>query len=310
MKRFITTIILFFLPIFVSLAIIEYEMQHIPNVYSYKCNWLTNNISTIRIWIFGSSHSYYGLSPKCFSKPAFNSAHVGQTLPYDEFIFNKFIDDADSLECVILPISYFTMPFKLDAGPEWWRAKNYCLYYDCPYFGHQIKYHCEILGNPLPLYKQIGRIWNYWINGKDDVNCDSLGFITQQTDKSKDWLMTGPATVKNHTKDLKQSMPIIDANKIALENIVSTCQKKGISVLLLTTPVHKSYYELINQEQYHLMLDICEAFETQFDNVHYLNLFKNDQFIDDDFYDKDHLNYSGAVKLSQIVDNYITQMNR
>lgn len=122
--------------------------------------------------------------------------------------------------------------------------------------------------------------------------------------------MTGPATVKNHTKDLKQSMSIIDTNKMALDNIVSTCQKKGILVLLLTTPVHKSYYELVNQEQYNQMLDICEAFETQFDNVHYLNLFKNDQFIDDDFYDPDHLNYSGAVKLSQIVDNYITQMNR
>ena len=158
MKRFLKVIILFLLPILCGFGMLEYGVRSVPNDYMYKNKWLKDNISHVRIWTFGSSHGLYGISPRYFSKPAFNSAHVSQPLRYDAFIFNKFIDHADSLEWVVLPISYFTMTSCMEEGEEWWRVKNYCLYYDCPYHKFEVKYNCEIIGNPLPIYKQIKRV--------------------------------------------------------------------------------------------------------------------------------------------------------
>ena len=121
MKRFAKTILCFFLPIFLGVLALELGMRSVPNDYTYKNKWLTENISHVRIWTFGSSHGLYGISPKYFSKPAFNSAHVSQPLKYDAFIFDKFIERADSLEWVVLPISYFTLTSKMEDGEEWWR---------------------------------------------------------------------------------------------------------------------------------------------------------------------------------------------
>ena len=244
MKRFIVTILLFVLPLGICLVFLEYEMRSIPNTYSYKNHWLNEHISSVHIWILGSSHSLYGLSPKEFSKPAFNSAHVAQTLLYDEFIFEKFIDHADSLEWVILPISYFTMPWSLDTGIEWWRGKNYYLYYDCPYFKNQIRYHYEILGNPLPFYKQVMRVWKYIAYNKNDINCDSLGYAENSNEKHDNWLETGKNAMKVHTKDISVSSSAIQINQNALNNILEKCQQKYISVLIITTPTHQSYYNL------------------------------------------------------------------
>ena len=80
MKRFVKTIVFFFLPVLFGLVALECAMRRIPNDYAYKNNWLTENISHVRIWTFGSSHGLFGISPKYFSKPAFNSAHVSQPL--------------------------------------------------------------------------------------------------------------------------------------------------------------------------------------------------------------------------------------
>lgn len=40
-------------------------------------------------------------------------------------------------------------------------------------------------------------------------------------------------------------------------------------------------------------------------NVSYLNLFQDSRFVNDDFYDADHLNNEGAKKCSIITNQYI-----
>ena len=290
MKRFIKVIILFLLPVICGCVLLEYGMRNVPNSYSFKKNWLDLNISSVRIWSFGSSHGLYGISPRYFSKPAFNSAHVSQPLKYDAFIFEKYIEQADSLEWVILPISYFTMTSKMEDGEEWWRIKNYCIYYDCPYHEWEPKYKIEIIGNPLSFYKQIKRVGRYWIKGIDDNSCDSLGLDLgySKTKRGEEWYMNGEQRAKYHTKDL---------------------QEKKVSILLLTTPMCSTYYECVDSTQYSLMTETCETLEYAYKNVQYLNLFKDVRFIEDDFFDADHLETDGAAKLTKILDEYISDLS-
>lgn len=308
MKRFLKTIILFFIPVLCGCLVLEFSMRNVPNSYSYKNDFLSEHISAIRIWSFGSSHGLYGISPKYFSKPAFNSAHVSQPLKYDAFIFDKYISRADSLEWVILPISYFTMTSKMETGEEWWRIKNYCIYYDCPYHKWEPKYNMEIIGNPLSFYKQIKRVGRYWIKGIDDNSCDSLGLDLgfSKTKRGEEWYMNGEQRAKYHTNNIQEKKPVIQENISYLESIIKKCEEKNVSVLLLTTPVCSTYYECVDSAQYSLMTETCEKLEHMYNNVQYLNLFKDDRFFENDFFDADHLETEGAAKLTKILDEYIS----
>lgn len=309
MKRFIKTILFFFLPIFAGLIVLECAMRRVPNDYTYKNNWLTENIDRVRIWTFGSSHGLYGISPRYFSKPAFNSAHVSQPLKYDAFIFNKFINNADSLEWIVLPVSYFTLTSNMEDGEEWWRIKNYCIYYDCPYHPWETKYHTEVVGNPLSLYKQIKRVGRYWIKGVDDNSCDSLGLDLgySKEHRGENWYMDGPQRAKYHTKDLAKSQPIIKENIGYIESIIQTCAEKQVKVLIVTTPVCSTYYDYVDSAQYTLMIETCNSLAAQYNHVQYLNLFKDSRFVEDDFHDSDHLATEGAAKLTKILDEYISK---
>lgn len=309
MKRFVKTIVFFFLPVLFGLVALECAMRRIPNDYAYKNNWLTENISHVRIWTFGSSHGLFGISPRYFSKPAFNSAHVSQPLKYDAFIFNKFINNADSLEWVILPVSYFTLTSSMEDSEEWWRIKNYCIYYHCPYHQLKPKYRTEIVGNPLSLYKQIKRVGRYWIKGEDDNSCDSLGFSLSYSKESRweNWWTNGRQRAKFHTKDLAKAQPVIQENIGYLESVINTCAERHVNVLILTTPVCSTYYECVDSAQYALMIETCERLSNRYNHVQYLNLFKDSRFVEDDFHDSDHLATEGAAKLTKIIDEYISK---
>lgn len=307
MKRFLKTILLFLFPIACLLGVLEYSMRSVPNDYSFKNKWLTENLSQVHIWTFGSSHGLYGISPRYFSKPAFNSAHVSQPLKYDAFIFDKFIDRADSLEWIVLPVSYFTLTSRMEDGDEWWRIKNYCIYYDCPYHRWETKYHFEVVGNPLTFYKQMKRVGRYWIKGDDDTNCDSWGLNLgySKEDRADNWWMDGKQRAKVHTKDLAKSHLVIQENIGYMESMIKTCAEKQVKVLIITTPVCSTYYDSVDSAQYALIVKTCESFADQYQHVQYLNLFKDSRFVEDDFHDSDHLATEGAEKLTKILDEYI-----
>ena len=215
------------------------------------------------------------------------------------------------MEWVILPVSYFTMTGKMENGKEWWRIKNYCIYYDCPYHKKEPKYNIEIIGNPLSIYKQIKRVGRYWIKGVDDNSCDYLGFDLgySKNRRSEEWYMNGPQRAKSHTKDIEKLNDIIQENREYLEAIIKKCEEKNISVLLLTTPTCSTYYECVDSAQYSLMTETCEEMALKYNNVQYLNLFKDSRFVEEDFFDADHLETDGAAKLTKILDEYISDLS-
>ena len=174
MKRFIVKTLLFLLPLFILLILVEFGIRSIPNDYSYKNNWLEEHANEVKVLTFGSSHGYYGINPHAFSELTFNAAHVSQNLNYDKFIFSKFIDKADSLRCVVLPVSYFSLNGKvLIGGTEAWRNKKYMLYYECPYRRHSFM-NWEIYNGKL--LKNCKKVCKYALCDKNDVNVDSLGW--------------------------------------------------------------------------------------------------------------------------------------
>ena len=311
MTQFIKKTILILLPLLLSVFLLEYGMRCVPNDYSFKRQILEERISSIRIWIFGSSHSYNGIRPDCFEKMAFNSSHVSQSLKYDAFIFNKYIDRADSLEWVILPLSYFSLPYDLEDSKEEWRIKNYGVYYNCPYYITLLKYHFEIIGTYSSVRSQIKRVVDYLRYGTNDIKCDSTGVRVENVKENRiaNWWENGKERAIYHTYNLHEKQSTIERNLVYLQCIIEKCKERHVNVLLVTMPASRLYYDNIDSEQYEFMINVCQDFESRYPNVHHLNSLKDNRFDNDDFFDGDHLEKNGAEKYSHVIDEFIRQIS-
>ena len=308
MKRFIISIVLFLMPLCVFLYLLEFGIRSIPNDYSYKNKWLEQNVWSLKVLSLGMSHGFMGIQPNCFDEPAFNAAHVSQSLKYDAFIFDKFIEQADSLQIVILPISYVSLWFGLEESEEWWRVKNYCIYYQCPYHRWENEYRSEVMGGKL--FTLCKRLKNNIYNGSNEISCDSLGWATFYTKafRGKDWWMNGESRARSHTFDLDQRKELFAENKLHVESIIKQCFQKQIKVVLLTTPTCSTYYDNIYKKQLDMMLNYCDSISSTNENVFYLDLLKDNRFNEEDFFDADHLNEFGAEKLSRILNDFCNSM--
>lgn len=305
MKRFVIKILLcFLLPIASMLIVQEVALRSIPNDYAYKNHWLTDNARQLKILTLGSSHGYFGIQPTEFSKLAFNAGHVSQSLLFDKFILEKFAPKMDSLEYVILPVSYFAIRSKgLEHGDENWRVKNYTIYYDCPYFKYQPQYalECYKFAPKATIKALLGRA-NY-------QSCDSLGRGTEYVlaTRSEDWMDAGPSAKKRHT-NLNYKQSDIDKNIAYINEIISICETKGVKVILVTTPTYHTYYDILDKEQYHQMVECCTSIANAHSNTIYLNWIKHPDFNEHDFWDADHLNEYGAIKLTQLLNNELIRL--
>ena len=305
MKRFITrTTLLILLPVLLGVALCEYFLRKIPNDYSYKNEWLTNNACSVKILFIGGSHTFFGIEPECFSESAFNAAHVSQSLKYNYFIFSKFIDSMDSLNVFVLDISYSSM---VSCGPENgtedWRARYYSIYYGCKYHKFVPKYNLEIYYG-----LHLEDVANSILRKANHRTCNDLGRGITDKYQSMDWEESGAIAAKRHTV-IPVDSTIFAKNKAMIEEMINICSQKNVYMIILTTPTYHTYRENISPEQYKLMVDCCNYYEQQNDNVLFLNLFADDRFQADDFYDADHLNEFGAVKLSKMLQKAIDSLN-
>ena len=302
MKKFIIrTFLLIVLPVLLEVTMCEYFLRTIPNDYSYKNEWLTNNANTVKILSLGSSHGFYGIEPSCFSKRAFNVAHVSQSIKYDHFIFSKFFNEMDSLKVLVLPISYGSIfDFGPENGIEDWRAKYYSIYYGCKYHRFEPKYNLETYDG-----LRLEDVKNAILVKVNHRTCNDLGRGTtyKLENRAEDWEDSGVVAAKRHTK-AKIDTVILEKNKMLIEDVINKCTQKNVFVVILTTPTYHTYRENLNQEQLDLTTECCKRFEERYNNVCYLNLLADDRFQPDDFFDADHLNEYGAEKLSRILNEY------
>lgn len=303
MRRFIFSLLLFLSPFILVVGICEIAPRITDNDYKYKNKWLSANASKVQVLNLGSSHTYYGIDPKVFDLVEFNAAHVSQDLQYDHFIFTKFIDKMDSLKYLILPISYFTPFSSMESGDEWWRVKYYCIYYHCPYHPFEAKYNLEISNGIHP-----GVVFKDILGSNSNRYCTAMGQGTGNELENRDngWMSSGLSRANYHTmKSIDSDM--LDKNLQWASDIISQCQIKGIKVILLNTPTYYTYRENLNAEQLEGLIEFCSELQITYSNVEYFNMLSDPRFGEEDFFDADHLNEFGAIKLSKILNEYIME---
>lgn len=302
MDKFIKYTFLFILPFIIGAGIMEYLLRKIPNDYFIKNEYLTNNSAEIKILILGSSHSLNDLDPSLFHKKAYIGANVSQTLDIDYKVLQKFEDQLDSLEYIIIPISYHSLFSKLDTGIEDWRSKYYNIYYNIKIEQSPLKTPMILTGT---MKYNLQRLNTYYLKGQTaDVNIDELGMIKMKPCRDLEKLKKESTKAANrHTSP--NINYFLNENLKYLDEIIELANKMNAKVIFFTPPFHKEYRALLNQKQLDITIQAIEKINNN-KNVFYYNFIDTyTEYQLQDFANGDHLSYLGAKKFTMKLDSII-----
>lgn len=298
MGRFIFRLTIF-VGIFVFIIfLIEKRLAKIPNSYTLKRDCIETNLEKLNLLIFGSSQAQYGLDPEAFSPDSCNMANANQDLYYDSLILNKYLDSAKNLKTVIFGISYFSLEFRLANTDEAWRRYFY--------------YHTFKIAFP-DNFVDTGNFSYIWAYSPSVVR----GFIEKsfkvdllESQTIKGWYKSqnkydkfdagyGKERAILHTSQMKESLR--EANVNLLKDLLVELKNRNIKVIIVTLPVVDTYSNNVDEEKYNFMVSTISNIAKKY-NAYYINLFKDERFIREDFADNsDHLNEQGSNKLGSIL---------
>lgn len=302
MRKTIARLLIFLLPIVLVWACLEFFYRTVPNNYTVKYDYMQAHSGEVEVLLFGSSHSFFGLNPKYFTKKAYNLAGITQTLYFDKLLFDQYFDQTPNLKQVVFCIEYTNLSHRDDTHEDLFRKYYYenFMHLNVPMVLplDPKKYSLAFTRNLAQSWEIIER---YHTQGSI-VDCDENGWGT--TYKKMFRLSTRKLAAERAEAHEDESTDF-SINKARLESIIARCKKRNVEVIIVSMPMSRHYTKLLDPNKLGLIVKTCEAFDAQHDNVRYLNLFNDSRFIDADFFDPDHLNDFGAVKSSAIVNAFL-----
>lgn len=297
MRRFIKSLLIFSCPIIFVAIISEISLRNIPNDYTLKSDFLNINSTKIETLILGNSHAYRGFNPKYFSDRTFNASNVSQTIDYDYMIFQEHKKEFQNLKNIICTISYNTYFDRLKMGKSSWRIKNYNIY-----FGLNPFMDFELTSNNLK--HNFNRLKNFYLNDKSSIKCDAQGFAPFKgtiDDKKFDQSCIN-ASKRHH----KKNNTYLQENIKYVSDIAVFSKKNNINLFLISPPVSKCYNLKLHTDQYSEMVRLSDSIASEYMNCTYVNMMQDSLFKKNDFHNADHLNDSGASKLSVMVNKFLS----
>ncbi|WP_291113547.1 hypothetical protein [Flavobacterium sp. UBA6135] len=306
MTTLVKKIVLYLSPLLFLFIGIEMFYRFVPNDYSTKYETIPKKTDTTEVLIFGNSHTFYGLNPKFFDRPTYNLAHISQTLYFDKLLFDNYIDEFKAVKCVILHIEYTSLSEIVDTKENNWRKYYYQTYMnlDVPSI-KKYDYNKCILSSTRSVNANIKLMLRYLREGTL-VDCDDNGFGTDYTKEKSISISKKDALLR--VKNIEDNLMNFDDNIVRIQSIIAVCKERGIEVVLLNMPVTDYFSEGVNQLKLRKIQETCKTIADHNENVSYLNLFKDERFTNDDFYDADHMHTEGATKCSKVVNSYVEEI--
>lgn len=307
MKQFLITLSKFGALLLVMLIAIEVGLLYRPNVYSYKRQYVEDHQKDIKVLLLGSSHVEEGVNPALLGDGAFNMAISARLNEYDAALAEKYVPGMDSLKAVIMHMDYSTFLFgrlkhneqEVNTGAFSLMGTCHCMH--TKYMGIHLKpfwYWSEILNSKL---NYMSRFWN---KADKILECDSLGYCgLDVNERLTDW------EYRNLADDFDPSVPIDRETYDKLWNVYETIarvtQQQGARLILVHTPVYKTYQDAIHPEALRDIEDFVQKLQQKYPNVEYHNFLFAEGFTPDDFNDSSHLTSTGADKFSRMLYDVI-----
>lgn len=274
---------------------------------------------TSKTLILGDSHARTALNPE-FIRFSCSSAQKAEELEYTYYKLKQALKSSDSLENVILTVSYFNFNSPMDNEAE--MMKRYHRLLDTDFYKAK-KVHGEysaairirhLMDHNLPHYVPFGLL-------NSIIETKTAAMFVGGYEKREGSLIGQSraldAAIQRHYYQ-GHSLREISTLRIAyFARIVELCQKKGVTLWVINTPLHRDYRADLPPETATHYQKIMAAGEqdivlqkgqtlagreqAEFIFLDYSSLNLPDSF----FFDYDHLNTEGAGFFSQIIDQIV-----
>ena len=288
----------------VGLSVVSEMLLHrIPNDYAYKRQYLDAHSREIDVLFLGSSHVFYGINPDFVGARSFNAGYPSQSLDYDFDILKKYDGRWDNLRCVVVPVDYFSLFGRLESSVEAWRAKNYALYYGIRRHG-QMTDNSEFLSHNFRA--NAGRLYGYYIRNEQTISCSPSGWgFAYSSGHAQNLAASGEIAAKRHST---KGDEYVAENIQILKSIIEYAAKNRVKILLFTSPAYKTYTRNLDAVQLNRTVAAATMLDKTYDNTYYINLLNDKNFTENDFFDADHLNETGARKLTLKIDSLVNAL--
>ena len=309
MGNFLKKVTAFLIPLLIIFIFLEIKLSHIPTYLLQKKLFIESQIDEIEIISTGLSYGN-SINPEFIDRKAFNFFHDAQDLYYDIQLINKYIERMPNLKLIILPISYFSLEYRMESSPWIWRAPFYKFIYDIPpsnaisnfnpiFYSYTLAYGWREVQNYIStdFVSKIDKVM--YRTGWREVGNEGI-VDSKESDRfgwqSAEYYETSLMQIKN-----------ISFNMKLLENFIKGCNNKNIKVIFITPPVFHNFYDYVNPTKYAIMQSNINLLVKKYD-LFYFNYFTDKRFTADDFYSVDHVNNYGAAKLSKIINEEINSI--
>jgi len=314
MHKFIFKCFLLLLPFAIGLGYVEHRLSLMAVSYSQKKHEIESQLDQIQVLVLGSSNGYYGINPHFFSMKGFNLSYRGQWPYYDLKFVEKYLDRMPNLKMVIFSANYFTLGTQPLEAAEDWRIYFYAQY-------HHILPPTKIgaflgLHHPLDpkLFSKIAlfgeRTKEYLLHGTMLVDGgepgeDMTGWFDSGTKPCDLALNIGPSGAAAHNGSVN---PVnFQLNLDLVTNIVTRLKVKNIRFALIELPELSYYTDNLDPAKAALMEEKIKNF-SKINQVAFYSYLNDKRFGLEDFTDMpDHLNTTGAEKISKIINQDIIE---
>ena len=309
MKHFLSYCTIFAIPIIVFFITLEIVVEHIPNSYSYKYNYVIKHGDDIQALAIGHSQLYDGFKPESFFLPSFNLCNSSQYYIDNYYLLRELLPYMPNLKMVIIPIGYINVEAinnkkKMTLS---YRSCYYHKYMNLDYDGHiPIRYLFECFDPSRATEK----VYSYYIKHSDIVGCDSMGrrsthYLRDRKHELGYYNILEGCTVKECTY---QELCIGDEE--FLLKTVEMLRKKNISIVMVSPPYYwdcgfKNINEVQRRFTKRYMDDLCRKYP-----IFYFNYESDSTFTYDDFFNETHLSEIGAKKFTEMLNKDINQFSQ
>ncbi len=298
MRKFIYKTLLFTLPVLLLFLAIELFIVFKPNSFNTKAKYIQNNLDVEAVFL-GSSHTQNGINPEFMSLKTVNLAYGGQDYTLDSTLFFHYASKLPNLKYVFLEMDYHSLEHTNLAN--YFRNPWYYKYHDISGLNlTSIEKYSLYLSNPTFFKNYLTlnfdpKEYKYEINQYGFVTNDFPGVFKDFNHDSIQIQATAASRLRKRHK--QNSIENYQLNKRRLLSIIDYCLEHDIKVILFRNPVYPSYRNQYIHEKNERRLHLLDSLIST-NKIEVMDFENSKDFKVTDFKNDDHLNSSGAKKLT------------
>lgn len=283
----------------------EAVLHAFPHEHLYKSRWMDRHAGEVQVLVLGSSNTNRAVIPTELGLgKGFSCAGSSQDIQNDYWILQRYIGSMDSLKYVVLDLNYLAMFLNIDYDEDCAALrKKYALYWDNPHYSVSMLERLEVSRFNWLVW------WQDILTQGDTIHDDGHASLASVPYDDEYWRYYGWRTALEHTKvNDCAAMTIYSGNMACLRQIMELCKSHGVTVVMLSCPVHEYFRSYFEQRQLDMLYAATDSLCAEYPNVVYMDYTASPLFTADDMSNANHLNRRGALRFTQMVGDSIRNL--